>query len=115
MSQQEKEKYYPIPISTTIPNWYSDYEEHHTFISPYNILPRYKSGKITWEEYTIEYIELLDELEKMDSIYEFYSKIEEETNREVVLLCYESNNKPCHRHILADYLNKKYNVNIKEL
>ena len=41
LSEEEKEKYYPIAISTTIPKWYSDYEEHHTFISPINILPKY--------------------------------------------------------------------------
>ena len=51
----------------------------------------------------------------MDNIYEFYYRIEEETGREVVLLCYESSNKPCHRFILTEYLNSKYNVNIEEL
>ena len=76
LSEEEKEKYYPIAISTTIPKWYSEYREHHTFISPKNILPKYKNDEISWEQYTIEYIELLNRLEEIQSIYEFYSNIE---------------------------------------
>ena len=96
LSAEEKEKYYPIAISTTIPKWYSEYKEHHTFISPKNILPKYKNGEISWEQYTIEYIELLNRLEEIQSIYEFYSNIEIEEEKEVVLLCYESGEKNCH-------------------
>ena len=114
LSEEEKDKYYPIVISTTVPSW-SVYSEHHTFISPKNILPRYKNGEISWEQYTIEYIELLNRLEEIQSIYEFYSKIEIEEEKEVVLLCYESGEKNCHRHILADYIKEKNNIIIEEL
>lgn len=51
----------------------------------------------------------------MDNIYEFYCKIEEETGREVVLLCYESSEKNCHRHLLTDYIREKNNIIIEEL
>jgi uncharacterized protein YeaO (DUF488 family) len=114
LSEEEKDKYYPIAISTTVPSW-SVYSEHHTFISPKNILPRYKNGEISWEQYTIEYIEFLNRLEEIQSIYEFYSKIEIEEEKEVVLLCYESGEKNCHRHILADYIKEKNNIIIEEL
>lgn len=115
LSEEEKEKYYPIAISTTIPKWYSEYREHHTFISPKNILPKYKNGEISWEQYTIEYIELLNRLEEIQSIYEFYSNIEIEEEKEVVLLCYESGEKNCHRHLLTDYIREKNNIIIEEL
>lgn len=114
LSEEEKDKYYPIAISTTVPSW-SVYSEHHTFISPKNILPRYKNGEISWEQYTIEYIELLNRLEEIQSIYEFYSNIEIEEEKEVVLLCYENGEKNCHRHILADYIKEKNNIIIEEL
>ena len=115
LSDEEKEKYYPIAISTTIPNWYSDYKEHHTFISPKDILPRYRKGEIDWEQYATEYIAFLNRLEEIQSIYEFYSKIEIEEEKEVVLLCYEANDKPCHRHLLTDFIREKNNIIIKEL
>jgi uncharacterized protein YeaO (DUF488 family) len=115
LSEEEKEKYYPIAISTTIPKWYSEYKEHHTFISPKNILPKYKNGEISWEQYAIEYIELLNRLEEIQSIYEFYSNIEIEEEKEVVLLCYESSEKNCHRHLLTDYIREKNNIIIEEL
>ena len=115
LSEEEKEKYYPIVISTTIPKWYSEYKEHHTFMSPKNILPKYKNGEISWEQYTIEYIELLNRLEEIQSIYEFYSNIEIEEEKEVVLLCYESGEKNCHRHLLTDYIREKNNIIIEEL
>ena len=115
LSEEEKEKYYPIAISTTIPKWYSEYREHHTFISPKNILPKYKNDEISWEQYTIEYIELLNRLEEIQSIYEFYSNIEIEEEKEVILLCYESGEKNCHRHLLTDYIREKNNIIIEEL
>ena len=114
LSEEEKDKYYPIAISTTVPSW-SVYSEHHTFISPKNILPRYKNGEISWEQYTIEYIELLNRLEEIQSVYEFYSKIETEEEKEVVLLCYEKSDAFCHRHILRNFLNNRHHLNIEEL
>ena len=78
-------------------------------------MPRYKNGEISWEQYTIEYIELLNRLEEIQSVYEFYSNIEIEEEKEVVLLCYESGEKNCHRHILADYIKEKNNIVIEEL
>lgn len=115
LSEEEKEKYYPIAISTTIPKWYSEYNEHHTFISPRDILPKYLRKEIDWEQYIKEYMALLDRLEEVTSIYEFYSNIEIEEEKEVVLLCYESGEKNCHRHILADYIKEKNNIVIEEL
>lgn len=34
--------------------------------------------------------------------------------KDVVLLCYETPEKFCHRHIVADWLNNKLNINIQE-
>ena len=116
LNDEEKNKYYPIAISTTIPKWFKDYREHHTFISPPNNLPfRYKNGDISWEEFTKEYIEFLDELEKIQSIYDYYKMIELEENKEIVLLCYESTKDNCHRHILSDYIERKNNIIIEEV
>ena len=117
LTDNEKEKYFPIVISTTVPYWYKDYEEHHKWISPKNILPRYKRGEINKEQYTEEYLEFLKQLEKECNIdiYEWYLTIERRENKEVVLLCYEKGEDFCHRHILSKYLENKHNIKIDEL
>jgi len=35
--------------------------------------------------------------------------------RDIVLCCYESADKNCHRHIIADYIKSVYNYNVQEL
>ncbi len=116
LPQELKDNLYPIPISTTVPKWFTEHRESHKFVSPHKMLYEYKNGNITWEECCEEYLEYLIGLEKDNgNLYEYYMSIEEEVKKEVVLLCYENNDKPCHRHILANYLNEKYNVNIEEL
>lgn len=116
LPQELKDTLYPIPISTTVPKWFTEHEESHKFVSPYKMLYEYKNGKITWEECREEYIEYLTKLEEdCGNLYEYYMNIEKETEKEIVLLCYETSDKPCHRFILANYLNKKYDADIKEL
>ena len=117
LTDNEKEKYFPIVISTIVPYWYKDYKEHHKWISPKDILPRYKHGEINKEQYTEEYLEFLKQLEKECNldIYEWYLTIEKKENKEVVLLCYEKGEDFCHRHILSKYLENKHNIKIDEL
>lgn len=117
LTDNEKEKYFPIVISTIVPYWYKDYKEHHKWISPKDILPRYKRGEINKEQYTEEYLEFLKQLEKECNldIYEWYLTIEKKENKEVVLLCYEKGEDFCHRHILSKYLENKHNIKIDEL
>ncbi len=115
LPQELKDTLYPIPISTTVPKWFTEHKESHKFISPHKMLYKYKNGDITWEECCEEYIKYLISLEEEGNLYEYYMEIEREVGKEIVLLCYETSDKPCHRHILADYLNKKYNTNIEEL
>lgn len=117
LTDNEKEKYFPIVISTIVPYWYKDYKEHHKWISPKDILPRYKRGEINKEQYAEEYLEFLKQLEKECNldIYEWYLTIEKKENKEVVLLCYEKGEDFCHRHILSKYLENKHNIKIDEL
>lgn len=117
LTDNEKEKYFPIVISTIVPYWYKDYKEHHKWISPKDILPRYKRGEINKEQYIEEYLEFLKQLEKECNldIYEWYLTIEKKENKEVVLLCYEKGEDFCHRHILSKYLENKHNIKIDEL
>ena len=73
------------------------------------ILWDHKKGKIDDMEYTSKYLDQLNEL-GVDRII----KMIQIFGDNVVLLCWESPEKFCHRHILADYINKNSNINVEE-
>ena len=73
------------------------------------ILWDYKKGKIDEMEYTSKYLDQLNEL-GVDRII----KMMQIFGDNVVLLCWESPEKFCHRHILADYISKNSNINVEE-
>ena len=73
------------------------------------ILWDHKKGKIDEMEYTSKYLDQLNEL-GVDRII----KMIQIFGDNVVLLCWESPEKFCHRHILADYINKNSGVVVEE-
>ena len=73
------------------------------------ILWDHKKGKIDEMEYISKYLDQLNEL-GVDRII----KMIQIFGDNVVLLCWESPEKFCHRHILADYINKNSNINVEE-
>ena len=73
------------------------------------ILWDHKKGKIDEMEYTSKYLYQLNEL-GVDRII----KMIQIFGDNVVLLCWESPEKFCHRHILADYINKNSGVVVEE-
>jgi len=67
---------------------------------------------------------VVDELENNKYYIEEYYKevlsnidIESILSKEInpILLCYEESNEFCHRHIVAEYINIKYNINVDEI
>ena len=73
------------------------------------ILWDHKKGKIDEMEYTAKYLDQLNEL-GVDRII----KMIQIFGDNVVLLCWESPEKFCHRHILADYINKNSGIIVEE-
>ena len=73
------------------------------------ILWDHKKGKIDDMEYTSKYLDQLNEL-GVDRII----KMIQIFGDDVVLLCWESPEKFCHRHILADYINKNSGVVVEK-
>ena len=73
------------------------------------ILWDYKKGKIDEMEYTSKYLNQLNErgVDRIIKMIQIFGD-------NVVLLCWESPEKFCHRHILADYINKNSNINVEE-
>ena len=73
----------------------------------------YKNSFISEAEYTRMYKEILDKLKSDGALSGFVEDLKE--HDKVLLLCYEGKYKFCHRHILAEYLNKHYALDITEL
>ena len=81
------------------------------FLPDWSIVDGIKKGKITEQEYTEKY------LEKLNTFQITKENIEALNNS--VLLCFESPEKFCHRHILANWLKDKaygfgLEINIEE-
>ena len=92
----------------------NSYDFNIYFLAPSMYLLRsYKDGTIGEEEYVKEYVQQLNDFSK--DIENFVNVLKNEfADKKVVLLCYEKDGF-CHRHILAEYLNKHYNLDITEI
>lgn len=72
--------------------------EHNIDLAPTkDLLSNYRDKKITWSQYEIEYLNLLD-LRKIGK------KIDIEKLHKNCLLCSEHTPEKCHRRLLAEYL-----------
>ncbi|MEO0040822.1 MAG: hypothetical protein RL329_270 [Bacteroidota bacterium] len=71
--------------------------EHRIDCAPTKfLLAKYRNAEISWEEYAIEYLNLLD-------MRKIVQKIPPETLHQHCLLCSEHSPEQCHRRLLAEY------------
>lgn len=73
------------------------YEHNIDFAPTKELLSRYRDKKISWQEYEIEYLNLLD-------MRKIAHKTDIEALHENCLLCSEHTPEKCHRRLLAEYL-----------
>lgn len=73
------------------------YEHRIDFAPTKELLSRYRDKHLTWKEYEIEYLNLLD-------IRKVAQKTNIEKLHENCLLCSEHTPEKCHRRLLAEYL-----------
>lgn len=73
------------------------YEHELKFAPTKELLAKYRQKKISWDEYSKEYLQLLS-----------FRSVKEEVNAESLqqccLLCSEHSPEKCHRRLLAEYL-----------
>ncbi|MEI6579674.1 MAG: DUF488 domain-containing protein, partial [Eubacteriales bacterium] len=76
------------------------------------ILDSYKNGKMSWQEYEIAYINLLQDRKAED----VFNSISKKGYSSVCFLCSELKPTQCHRRLLAEYLKENIgNINIKHI
>jgi len=74
-----------------------NYEHNIDFAPTKELLTKYRKKKITWPEYEIEYLNLLD-------MRHIARNTDIEKLHEHCLLCSEHTPEKCHRRLLAEYL-----------
>lgn len=100
-----------ISICGKVPEWYDG-------IQYKKVAPKYKFF-MEWKEnkdnnFYIEHFnsEVLDTL-SAQSVYEDLERLS--NGNDCVLLCYEKPGDFCHRHLVADWLSEKLNIEVVEL
>ncbi|HJY64704.1 MAG TPA: DUF488 domain-containing protein [Ignavibacteria bacterium] len=76
-----------------------------------DILENYRNKIITWEKYSVEYLNLLNERD-------LGKKINPEELNDSCLLCSEEKPDNCHRRLLAEYIKEYFhntNINIEHI
>lgn len=110
-----------IPVCADLQNYtYNSFTRWYKELAPdIDVLYRFKrighKTKSIKNWFTREYYRKLDELRESRSLDGIVKEIEILTKYgDVFLLCYEKPLEFCHRHLLAEYLNKFYNLDISE-
>lgn len=104
-------QYALVRVSTSSPAWFPVGLHCIPELYPgWALVSGIKENRMTWEEYRQQYMEMLSKLDKA-SIQQKLQEISDiESKKDIVLLCYEAISKPCHRHLIAEWLG-----NVEEL
>ena len=95
-----------VSIAAKCPSWYEG-REYKVLAPKYWFFKKYKEDGD--EEFYVEqyYKEVLNKLDAQ--------KVYEDLGEDAVILCWESSEKFCHRHIVAEWLEKELGIEVKEL
>ena len=69
------------------------------------LLKKWKRGEVTWEEYEEIFRKKMENPESQARLDEIAGEVSE--GKDVRLICFEGEDKPCHRHILKEIIEKK--------
>lgn len=111
LKKYENEGLYPIAISGKVPSFYTK-AYWSDFAPRYDMFLEWKSGKINNSQYTVQYKEWLNSLDKQE-IRDIIKELEDE-NKTIIFLCYEKSGEFCHRHVLADWLEENLGMRVEE-
>lgn len=95
----------PVRISTSYPSWFPrEFEEIPELYPGWDLVNGIKSGNLSWEDYVVIYKDKLAQLNRREILQKLVQFSKKHGGKDVVLLCYESPDKPCHRHLVAEWL-----------
>lgn len=102
----------PVSIAIATPKWFTGFRCRELAPS-YEDVRDYKAGIISWDEFASRYRSKVTVIYPASSILQrlqFISK-----GQDVVLLCYEKAQDPCHRHLLAQHLQEDGGIEVPEI
>jgi len=102
----DKSKYKAIAICLKSPHWFNGSE--YQVIAPTRKTFHQKND----EDYITSFNNQL-KLLNPETVINDLKRVS--TDKDIVLLCYEKPSDFCHRHLVANWLNKELDLNIKEL
>lgn len=105
------EEFIGIAITAKAPDWWHGLQ-YKKLAPTYDILMSYKEGRITEEQYIQRYQN--EVLSKLNPYRVLQDLKDLSDGRDIILLCYENSRSFCHRHLVADWLTKYTNKDIKE-
>lgn len=84
----------PVSVSLWVPKWYTG--ERALELAPAeSTLRKYKAGRLTNDEYLVEFAEVLKKLNPRKVARQFDG---------CALMCYEKSDDFCHRHLIREWL-----------
>ncbi len=110
--EYEKNNYLPVSIARFKPKWFNGKEAINLAPSD-DLLMRYKQGKTDMTGYTEEYMNYLKQNITEQDILNLLPD-ESEGYNGIVLCCYEKPGDFCHRHLLANYISRHFDIEISE-
>lgn len=75
-------------------------------------LTNYRHGRISWEQFEEDYLEYLKNNSEL--VLKTIENLKSCNLGDIVLCCFEKSGEPCHRNILAKFLNENYGFEILE-
>lgn len=100
----------PMAVSISIrPIWWYKGRQYPLLAPTWDIVMGLKMREITEKEYTQQYLEIING-RKIDP-----QKLLNDLGDGAVMLCYESPNAFCHRHIIGQWITERTGVEVVEL
>ena len=96
-----------IGISLMVPDWF-EYSCNCSFAPTSEMFKKFKAGEITEEEYTVMYRARLYEHDSLNIL------MLNATPSKSIFLCYEEPGEFCHRRILAEWIEERMGIKVKE-
>lgn len=96
-----------VQVSNTTPDWFDKplCRLSQNVFPDWSIINQYKSGAISYEAFSERYRETLDTICDRKKLIDELEQLAEERNcTNVVLLCWEKDDKQCHRSVLGEWL-----------
>lgn len=98
-------QYVPVRVSTSSPAWFPVGLPGIPELYPgWELVSGIKEKRIDWEEYRRRYMEKLSGLDRNGILQKLQEMSDLAGGKDIVLLCYETAGKPCHRHLIAEWL-----------